>query len=142
MNAVHIALLSAVGSTVILLVMAFGTKEISPGWVQYTVLGIAMVLMVASDESTAILAGQGLRKASYAEELVVVRQALTLTHKPRVVVRDLHLLGTGRELDRFALTRLRRAVATEKRREERLRQNPYELRAQKKIAILLTPKKG
>ena len=138
----HDAVLFTVTSLIMILVVGFGIKQIQPVWVQFLLMGIAAVTLVVSSMNAAYLARAGQKDVSYTEELPVVREAVALRFQPRTVVRYLGVMRTGRPLDRFALTALRRAVAAERRREDHVARHPREVQARRKIQALLAPKRG
>ena len=138
----HDAVLFTVTSLIMVLVVGFGIKEMRPVWAQFLLMGIAAVTLVISSTNAAYLARAGQKEVPYTEELPVVQEAVCLTFQPRTVVHYLRVMRTGQPLDRFALTALRRAVAAERKREDKVLRNPREVQARRKIRTLLAPKRG
>ena len=138
----HDTVLFTVISLIMVLVLGSGIKTIEPTWAQLVLIGIAVVTLVVSSTNAIYLARAGQKEASYTEELPIVRAALGLTFQPQTVVHYLGIMRTGQALDRFALTTLKRAVAAERKREEKVLRHPREVRARRKIRALLAPKRG
>ena len=138
----HDAVLFTVTSLIMVLVLGFGIKTIEPTWAQLVLIGIAVVTLVVSSTNAAYLAQADHKEASYTEELPIVQEALGLTFQPQTVVHCLGIMRTGQALDRFALTTLKRAVAAERKREEKVLRHPREVRARRKIQALLALKRG
>ena len=138
----HDAVLFTVTSLIMVLVVGFGIKEMRPVWAQFLLMGIAAVTLVVSTTNAAYLARVGQKDAPYTEELPVVQEAVGLTFQPRIVVHYLDVMRTGQPLDHFALTALKRAVAAERKRENKVLRQPREVLARRKIRALLAPKKG
>ena len=138
----HDALLFTITSLIMVLVIGFGIKQMQPVWVQFLLMGIAAVTLAISSTNAAYLARVGQKEAPYTEELPVVREAVGLTFQPRTVVHYLGIIRTGQPLDHFALATLRRAVAAERKREDKVLRRPREVRARRKIEALLAPKRG
>ena len=136
------AVLFTVTSLIMVSVVGFGIKEMRPVWAQFLLMGITAVTLVISSTNAAYLARAGQEEVPYTKELPIVQEALGLTFQPQTVVHDLGILRTGQALDRFALTTLKRAVAAERKREEKVLRNPREVRARRKIQALLAPKRG
>ena len=132
------AVLFTVTSLITVLVMAFGIKTIQPTWAQFLLISIAAVTLVIASTNAAYLARAGQKDAPYSEELPVVREAVRLTYRPQAVVHYLGIIRTGRQIDRFALRTLRRAVTTERKHEQSVLRNPREEQARRKIQALLT----
>ena len=127
-------------SLIMVLVVGFGIKHMQPVWVQFLLMGMAAVTLVVSSTNAAYLARAGQKDVPYTEELPVVREAVALRFQPRTVVHDLGVMRTGRPLDHFALTALRRAVAAERKREDQVARHPREGQARRTIEVLLAPK--
>lgn len=136
----HDEVLYVILSFIMVAVLAFGVKDMRPRWTHYALMGMVLVIMVVSSQTATYLDQAGHSKVPYTEELAVAREALALKFRPPMVVRDLRIMGTGRQLDVFALTKLRKAITAQRKREEAALREPREVRAWLTIRALLAPK--
>lgn len=137
----HDSVLFTITSLVMVFVVGFRIKTIQPTWTQFVLMGIALITLVISATNAAYLARAGQKEVSYTAELPVVQQAIGLKFQPPTVVHDLDIMRTGQPLDHFALTRLRRAVAAERKREDKVSRHPRDVQARRTIQALLAPKR-